>query len=166
MSPRKSKPVAAPSNSKRFAREKSRAKSPRGKGAELELAKARRAAAFPTLRRRSGDHLALVRRTLLAFPGVDAEPCHGRPGFRVLGKYLASLREDGETLVVKCGDDERDHRLSSAPEHFFVTEHYHGYPAVLIDLATVDFESLREVFERAWRLNAPKKLLAEYDRCP
>jgi hypothetical protein len=42
-----------------------------------------------------------VRRLALAFPGVEEGPSYGTPGFRVQGKFLARLWEDGEILVVK-----------------------------------------------------------------
>jgi len=80
---------------------------------------------------------AAARKLLLAFPGVDAGPCYGTPGFRVRGKFLARLREDGETLVVKSGDDERDFRMQADPRTFFITDHYHGYPTGLVRLARV-----------------------------
>ena len=37
--------------------------------------------------------------------------------------------------MVKCGDDERDFRMKSDPETFFITDHYRGYPTVLVRLA-------------------------------
>lgn len=105
-----------------------------------------------------------VRRLALAFPGVEEGTCYGTPAFRVKGKFLARLREDGETLAVKCGDDERDRRMTLDPETFFTTDHYRGYPTVLVRLKKVAADDLREVFEQAWRLNAPKRLVTEYDR--
>lgn len=81
-------------------------------------------------------------------------------------KFLARMWEDGKTLVVKCGDDERDFRLQADPETFFVTDHYRGYPTLLVRLTKVGVTELREVLEKAWRLSAPKKLVAEYDRGP
>lgn len=81
--------------------------------------------------------LTTVRRLALAFPGVEEGLSYGTPGFRVRGKFLARLWEDGETLVVKCGDDERDFRLKADPETFFITDHYRGYPTVLVRLARV-----------------------------
>lgn len=44
-----------------------------------------------------------VRRLALALPGVEEGPCYGTPGFRVKGRFLARLWEDGETLVVSGG---------------------------------------------------------------
>jgi hypothetical protein len=106
--------------------------------------------------------LATIRRLALAFPGVEEGLSYGTPGFRVRGKFLARLWEDGETLVVKCGDDERDFRMKADPATFFTTEHYRGYPTVLVRLARVSEEDLQAVLEEAWRRNAPKRLVKEY----
>jgi hypothetical protein len=103
-----------------------------------------------------------ARTVLLGFPGVEEGPCYGTPGFRVRKKFLARLREDGETLVVKCGFDERDFRMQYDPETFFTTEHYRGYPTVLVRLTRVKAKDLRDVIAVAWKLVAPKRLLAEY----
>lgn len=108
--------------------------------------------------------LQTVRRLALAFPGVEEGPCYGTPGFRVRGKFLARVREDGDTLVVKCGDEERDFRMQADPATFFITDHYRGYATVLVRLASVRAADLRDVLEQAWRRSAPKRLVAEYDR--
>jgi hypothetical protein len=110
--------------------------------------------------KRTGVSLAVLRALLFRLPEVEEGPCYGTPGFRVRGKVLARLWEDGETLVVKCGDEERDFRLEDDPRTFFVADHYRGYPAVLVRLTRVSVPVLREVIERAWCLNAPPKLVA------
>ena len=108
--------------------------------------------------------LATVRRLALAFPGVEQGLSYGTPGFRVRGRFLARLGEDGETIVVKCGDDERDFRMKADPETFFTTDHYRGYPTVLVRLARVSEDDLQAVLEEAWRRQAPKRLVKEYDQ--
>ena len=113
---------------------------------------------------RKGVSFATARRLLLAFPGVEEGPCYGTPGFRVRGKFLARLREDGETLAVKCGDEERDFRIDADPDTVFITDHYRGYPTVLVRLPIVRAGDLREVLEQAWRRSAPKRLIADYER--
>lgn len=105
-----------------------------------------------------------VRRLALAFPAVEEGTSYGTPAFRVRGKFMARLREDGESLAVKCGFDERDFRMQADPQTFFTTDHYRGYPTVLVRLETVDPADLRDVLEEAWRLHAPKRLVATYDR--
>lgn len=113
--------------------------------------------------KRLSRHLETVRRLALTFPGVEEGPSYGTPGFRVRGKFMARLWEDGEVLVVKCGDEERDFRMQADPRTFFITDHYRGYPTVLVHLAKVRLADLRDVLEEAWRRNAPKRLVTEYD---
>ena len=115
-------------------------------------------------RRRSPVTAETARRILLALPGVEEGPCYGTAGFRVRKKFLARLRDEDTVLVVKCGFDERDFRLRADPEAFFVTDHYRGYPTVLVRLGRVPEEELRDLLEHAWRLAAPKRLVAAYDR--
>jgi hypothetical protein len=115
---------------------------------------------------RSGVTVAAVRRIALALPGVEEGLSYGTPGFRVRGKFLARLWEDGDVLVVKCGDTERDFRIQADPETFFVTEHYRGYPTVLVRLARVRPDELRDVLAEAWRRAAPKRLVDEYEAGP
>ena len=110
------------------------------------------------------DHLDTVRRIALALPAVEEGTSYGTPGFRVKGKFMARFWEDGETLVVKCGHAESEFWMRTVPETFFTTGHYLGYPSVLVRIAKVEEDDLIEVIEQAWRFNAPKRLLAEYDR--
>lgn len=104
-----------------------------------------------------------ARRILLDLPGVEEAPCYGTPGFRVRGKLLARLKEDGETLVVKCGFEERDILMQIDPGTFFTTAHYNGYPSVLVRLPMVDAVELRTLLETTWRKSAPKRLVARFD---
>jgi hypothetical protein len=99
-----------------------------------------------------------------ALPGVEEGSSFGTPGFRVRGKFLARLREDGETLVVKLGFGERAMLMEAEPETFYITDHYRDYPAVLVRLANVDPGMLHHLLEQAWRQAAPKRLVAAYDK--
>jgi hypothetical protein len=114
--------------------------------------------------KRRGVTVAGTRQLLLSFPGVEEGPCYGTAGFRVRGKFLARLRDNDATLVVKCGDIERDLRMQADPETFFTTDHYRGWPTVLIRLNSVTKDDLRDVVEVAWLMSAPKRLRAEFDR--
>jgi hypothetical protein len=107
---------------------------------------------------------AAVRRVATSFPGVTEGVSYGTPAFHVRGKFMARLREDGETLAIKCGFEERDARILADPVSFFTTDHYRGYPTVLVRLAKVRLADLRDVLEQAWRRGAPKRVAAEYDR--
>lgn len=104
-----------------------------------------------------------ARGLLLGLPGVEEGPCYGTAGFRVRRKFLARFRDDDRTLVVKCGFDERDFRLRADPDAFFTTDHYRGYPTVLVRLSKVGRADLRALLDHAWRRLAPKRLAAQHD---
>ncbi|HTQ81083.1 MAG TPA: MmcQ/YjbR family DNA-binding protein [Thermoanaerobaculia bacterium] len=102
-----------------------------------------------------------VRELALALPGVEEGTSYGTPALKVKGKFLLRLREDGESLAVRLDFDTRDLRLQADPEAFFLTDHYRGYPAILVRLSAVSIEALQEVIEEAWRFVAPKRLVAQ-----
>jgi hypothetical protein len=104
-----------------------------------------------------------VRQIALALPGVEEGTSYGTPAFRVGKKFLARLREDGETLVVRIDLDEREILMAAHPDVYYITDHYRGYPAVLVRLPAVAPEDLRERLEEAWRHVAPKRLVADRD---
>jgi hypothetical protein len=67
-----------------------------------------------------------------------------------------------DVLAVRVsGEAEKQELLSAAPDRFFTEPHYNGYPAVLVRLAAVDLEELRELLTDAWRVMAPPKLVRE-----
>lgn len=104
-----------------------------------------------------------VRRLALEFPGVEEGCCHGTAAFYVRRKLILRLWEDGETLVARCAKEKRAGMMRRNPDVFFCTEHYRNYPAVLVNLLAVDGETLRETIEAAWRMQASKKLIAQFD---
>lgn len=104
----------------------------------------------------------VVRRLALALPGVEEGLSYGTPAFRVSGKLIARLKEDGGSLVVRIDYDEREALMAADPETFYITDHYRGYPAMLVRLSSVHPEDLRRLLEGAWRRNAPRRLVAEY----
>ena len=114
--------------------------------------------------KRSPVTFETVRDIALAYPGVEEGTSFGTPALRVRGKFMARLREDGETLVIKASEAEREFRMMVDPETFFITEHYRGYSAVLVRLARVGVEDLADLIEESWRWLAPRKLVAEYER--
>ena len=98
------------------------------------------------------------------FPEVEVGTCFGTPALRVRGKFMCRLRTDPDALVVRV-IDVADARalLLGRPDVFFSHEHYEGHPYVLVRLDVIPREELAELLEDAWRLRAPKRLLAAYD---
>jgi hypothetical protein len=105
---------------------------------------------------------ARARALALALPGVEEGTSYGTPAFRVGGKLLARLLDDGESLAVRVDFDVRDALLESRPQTFYLTDHYRGYPTVLVRLP-VPSALLREVLDVAWRRTAPARLVRAAD---
>jgi hypothetical protein len=100
----------------------------------------------------------------LRFPGVEEGTSYGTPSLKVRGKFMARLRTNPDALVVRTIDlADRDALLKGDPDVFFITPHYDGYPAVLVRLEVVDPAMLAELIEDAWRLQAPKRVVAAFD---
>jgi len=97
-----------------------------------------------------------------AWPGVVEEPSYGTPALKVRGKLIVRLREPG-ILALRCEMDEKEFLMMAAPEIYFETEHYKGWPAVLIRLDSIDPSELRERMENTWRRLATKKMVQEYE---
>ncbi|WP_395145611.1 hypothetical protein [Armatimonas sp.] len=53
--------------------------------------------------------------------------------------------------------------LAADPAKFFTDDHYRGFPAVLVRLPALDADELAELIEEAWRIQAPKTLVREFD---
>ena len=106
-----------------------------------------------------------VRRIATALPEVTEKPWFGTPGYRVKDKGFLRIRSEAEGGLVVFVPDllDKEALLASDPEVFFTTPHYDGYPAVLVRLDVVDREQLEELIEDAWRLQAPKRVVAAFD---
>lgn len=98
-----------------------------------------------------------------ALPGVEETTAYRTPALKVKGKFLARLKEDGETLVLRMDFFGRDFHMRQMPETFYITDHYRDYPAVLIRLTKIDRALLAQVVEDGWRLVAPKRLVQAFD---
>jgi hypothetical protein len=99
-----------------------------------------------------------------ALPGVEVSTAYGTPALKVKGKFMCRLRTDPDALVVRVIDvEDREALLHGKPRVFFSTPHYDGYPYVLVRLNLVGKRQLTELLEDAWRLRAPKRLVATYE---
>jgi hypothetical protein len=67
-------------------------------------------------------------------------------------------------LAIRVADNaEKQSLVSSDEEKFFTEPHYNGFPAVLVRLAAVDADELEELLVDAWRCQAPRALVKEYE---
>jgi hypothetical protein len=93
--------------------------------------------------------LSAIRLAVRALPGVQEGTSYGTAAWRWKGKLLARLHQDGQSIVLKAGDETRDHLLQADPGTFFVTDHYVGYPMVLAHLDRLSAADLKKLLRRA-----------------
>jgi hypothetical protein len=97
-----------------------------------------------------------VRRIGLALPGVEESTSYGSPALKINGKVLAGIpvrRPEVEpgTLAVCVDFAERTELIAGDPSVYYVTNHYLGYPAVLVRLSHVKPDMLRELLGMAYK---------------
>jgi hypothetical protein len=69
-----------------------------------------------------------------------------------------------EVLAVRVANEsEKQLLLESDQDKFFTEPHYNGFPAVLVRLPAVAGDELAELITDAWRCQAPKALVEEFD---
>jgi hypothetical protein len=114
-----------------------------------------------------------LRRLVQALPEAEDRSTAGRFVFEVAGKGFAwtyMMRLDPkkprvaqpDVLAVRCAMDRKEMLIDAAPERFFQDDHYRGYTGVLIRLAAIDEDELAGLLADAWRMVAPKPLLAAH----
>lgn len=104
-----------------------------------------------------------VREIAHALRGVEDGTSYGTRALKVGGKLLARLHQSMDCLVLRADLLGREILIQSAPEVFFITDHYRNSPWILVRFAAVDKRALPDLIERAWRLVAPKTLVKKYD---
>lgn len=99
-----------------------------------------------------------IREIALQLPGVEEGNSFGTRALRVKGKFWLRMKEDGQSVVFRVGFDERDLLMQTKPKVFYITDHYLGYPAVLLRLASATRKEAADIIEMSWRFVASKRL--------
>jgi hypothetical protein len=95
-------------------------------------------------------------------PGVEQGTSHGASALRVQKKFLACMK-DADTLVIHCPLEEKELLKEAAPHIFWETDHYKGWPGILIRLSAISDDELAHRLTIAWRMRAGKRLISQFD---
>ncbi len=113
--------------------------------------------------RSAGVTFEQVRKLALTYPEVVEATSYGTAAFKVRGKLLARVHQTMDCLVLRADLLDREILMQSAPDVFFITDHYRDHPWILVRFATVAAQALPDLIERAWRLVAPMTLVKAHD---
>jgi hypothetical protein len=98
-----------------------------------------------------------VRKMALGLDNVEEATSYGTPAFKVGGAMIARLRDDIGALVVGMSIEDRQQLIEADPETYFITDHYLEYPYILVNLARVTPDAMRDLLGGARRLAASGK---------
>jgi hypothetical protein len=100
----------------------------------------------------------------LELPEVAETTSYGRPALKVRGKFIAGHNTREKAFVLRLAAvEEQDFLIEMAPQIYYITDHYKGYPAVLARPGKLTRKEARGRLLNAWRLQAPKSLLKRFD---
>lgn len=96
-----------------------------------------------------------VRKIALALPEVAEATAWGTPALKVRGKLMACLpihkSAERDSLAVMIDIEQRAGLLADAPETYYVTGHYINHPVVLVRLAKIRRDELRDLLSSSWQ---------------
>ena len=98
-----------------------------------------------------------------SFPGADVSTSYGTPAIKVGKKLVLRMHQKEDAIVLLLNTvDEQQELIQHDPMAFYITDHYVGYPAVLVR-STVDKSVFRAQMERSWRRVARKSDLVAFE---
>lgn len=113
-------------------------------------------------RKRNGELLYKTVNELPEATVVEVE-AWGHPTFRVGKKMFGGSDPDSTTCTLKASKEDQQALLASDPDTFYFPKYVGRNGWVGINLDRIDPNELRELIIEAWRLTAPKRVVAAWD---
>ncbi len=98
-----------------------------------------------------------LRKAASALPEVEESSWYGTPALKVRRKGFTRVK-DAETVVVMVDLEEKAMLIEAAPDIYYETDHYRGWPAMLVRIDAIADDELKHRITKAWLLKAPKTL--------
>lgn len=92
---------------------------------------------------------------------VTQSTSYGTPSIKVKTRNFASVRGPDE-MVLHCPLEQKELLMEMAPEIYWQTDHFKGWPGLLVRLRVIGDEELALRLEDAWRFRAPRRLAELY----
>jgi hypothetical protein len=102
----------------------------------------------------------------LSLPDTELSTSYGKPAVRLRGKaFLYPGREAG-SFAIASPLPEKELLIETDPATFWETDHYRGWPAVLVRYGSSERERIEGVIARAWWDRASKAHRLAYGERP
>jgi hypothetical protein len=93
-------------------------------------------------------------------PDVELTTTWGKPTLKVRGRMFVCIAShksaEPNSLVVMMDFEQRDALVEDDPDTYYLKEHYLNYPCVLVRLARVRLDALRDLVTSAHRFVSAK----------
>lgn len=96
-----------------------------------------------------------LRKAMASLPGVNESTSYGTPSLKI-GEKLISRVKDARTLVVICPLEEKPALMEAASDIYFETDHYRGWPAILVRVDAISDAELVHRLQCTIRLQTAK----------
>ena len=100
-------------------------------------------------------------------PDVELGATYGKPSLKLRGRMLAATTSpDPLSFVLHVAVEDKAVLIETDSDTFWETDHYHGWPAVLVRYGTPARERIELLIRRAWWDRASKSQRAAYGERP
>jgi hypothetical protein len=110
-----------------------------------------------------GIRASTVRRFALSLPGAEERETWETATFRVRGKIFMMFSERERHAWIKSVHDEQRALVAMDADAWFAPPYVGSSGWVGTVLSKADGDEVRELIVEAWRLTAPKRLVASFD---
>jgi hypothetical protein len=104
-----------------------------------------------------------VRKFALSFPEAEERETWDTATFRVRNKIFVMFDEKERHLWIKSTHDEQKALITMNPDAFFVPSYVGSKGWIGVVVSKADRGEVEELLTEAWRLTAPKRLVAAFD---
>ena len=102
-----------------------------------------------------------VRKICFRLPDVEESKAWGSPALKARGQWLAVIpthkSAEPNSLAVRVDFERRTELLESAPDVYYLKNHYENYPVVLVRLTRISREALEGLLRMAWQVATKNK---------
>lgn len=102
----------------------------------------------------------------LKLPGAEPSTSYGAPTVRIRGKPIVYPGRESGSFAIASPLVEKELPIETDPETFWETDHYRGWPAVLVRYGSADRERIETVIGRAWWDRTSKSQRSEFGPRP
>ena len=99
----------------------------------------------------------------MSLPEAEERETWGTPTFRVRNRIFAMFAEGGDELWIKSTHDEQRALVAMDPGTYFPPAYVGPSGWVGVRYSRADRSEVEELLIEAWRMTAPKRLLAAFD---